>query len=82
MAIYKQASFDNGQDYPRYAILESKEDSYMPFYRFHVVITSEDNKKWYCTIVNKPGVENFGFKKSQFKIDELGPLAELYYKKE
>jgi hypothetical protein len=79
MAIYKRATIDNGQDYPRYAILRTREGSNMPFYNFHVVITSSDNNKWHCTIVNRPNIENFGFKKSQFEIEQLGPLAELYH---
>ena len=79
MAIYKQASFDNGEKFPRYAIVTTKDDSYMPFYSFHVVVTSEDDNYWCCTIVKKPEVENFKFKKDLFDCDYKS-LAELYYK--
>ena len=78
MAIYKQASFDNGEDFPRYAIMKEKTNDY---FKMHVVVTSEDKKAWYCTSVNKPSAENIILYKRLYNC-ELGPLAELYYKKE
>ena len=80
MAIYKQASFDNGEKFPRYAIITEKNDK-DKYFKMHVVVTSEDKKAWYCTSVNKPSAENIILYKRLYDC-ELGPLAELYYKKE
>jgi len=78
MAIYKQASYDNGNKYPRYAIMSERPKNDNSF-KFHVVITSEDKKAWYCTSVTNPQAENLILYKRLYNC-KLGPLAELYYK--
>ena len=77
MAIYKQASIDNGEDFPRYAMMIGKTEDNKYSY-FHVVITGEDETFWYCTSVSKPSAENLEFSKYLYECKK-GPLAELYY---
>ena len=77
MAIYKQASFDNGEDYPRYAILEYKHSTLKQ--RIHVVIKSKDNLFYTCNDIHNPSAEDMLYCVNCWDC-ELGTWAELYNK--